>query len=50
MSFKVLITLITINWQISGKLIQFFEKPGRELDRFTGKPIQSSNLEFWGVT
>ena len=30
--------------------IQFFFKPGRELDRFTGKLIQSSTGEFWGVT
>ena len=30
--------------------IQFFEKPGRHLDRFTGKLIQSSIGEFWGMT
>ena len=30
--------------------IQFFKKPGRDLDRFTGKLIQSSIGEFWGVT
>ena len=29
---------------------QFFSKTGRELDRFTGKLIQSSIGEFWGVT
>ena len=27
-----------------------FFRPGRELDRFTGKLIQSSIGEFWGVT
>ena len=27
-----------------------FEKPGRELDHFSGKLIQSSIGEFWGVT
>ena len=27
-----------------------FKKTGRHLDRFTGKLIQSSNGEFWGVT
>ena len=27
-----------------------FLKPGRELDRFTGKLIQSSIGQFWGVT
>ena len=27
-----------------------FKKPGSELDRLTGKQIQSSNGDFWGVT
>ena len=30
--------------------IQFLKNPGRHLDRFTGKLIQSSIGEFWGVT
>ena len=30
--------------------IQFFQNPGREQDRFTGKLIQLSIGEFWGVT
>ena len=30
--------------------IQFLKKPGRHLDRFTGKFIQSSIGQFWGVT
>ena len=31
-------------------LFSFLEEPGRELDRFTGKRIQSSIGEFWDVT
>ena len=55
--------LINPYWQISETVllenssikkswvpIEFFEKPGSELDRFTGKLIQSSFWEFGGVT
>ena len=41
---------ISLKVECQQKIIQFFKKPGRHLDRFTGKLIQSSIGEFWGVT
>ena len=41
---------ISLKVECQQKIIQFFKKPGRHLDRFTGKLIQSSDGEFWGVT